>query len=131
MKKPTRTPVPRTIVLPLAAAALLAACGDRPSGNSRSTGSAPGATAVESPDKGRSSTRTTAPADDAMMTTRVKAALLARAGNGAVGIKVRTRQRAVTLSGRVESAAVRNKAKAIAASVAHVRSVDDQMTLGG
>lgn len=66
-----------------------------------------------------------------MMTTRVKAALLARAGNGAVGIKVRTRQRAVTLSGRVESAAVRNKAKAIAASVAHVRSVDDQMTLGG
>ncbi len=126
MKKTTRTSVPRKIVLPLAAAALLTACDHAPS-TYRSV--SPKATSA-STEKGRAAARTSAPADDATVTTRVKAALQARAGNGATGIKVRTRRSAVTLSGRVESIALRNKAKAIAASVAHVRSVTDQMTLG-
>jgi len=58
MKKTTRISVPRPVVLPLAAAALLAACDDRPGAFKSSSGSAPKSGSGASA-KGRSaSTRT-------------------------------------------------------------------------
>jgi len=123
MKKSTQISVPRRVVLPLAAAALLAACDQRPAPEKTTS-------VGRQAERSRASARAQAAQDDASVTTKVKAALVADGGIGALAIKVHTKDSAVTLSGIVESAAVRNRVREIARAVDDVRSVTDQMRIG-
>jgi hyperosmotically inducible periplasmic protein len=67
--------------------------------------------------------------DDDVITTRIKAALLADPGIKSLDIAVVTRKGAVQLSGFVDSQPQIDQALAIARGVEGVASVDDEMTL--
>ena len=80
-------------------------------------------------------TTTTAPSgkvvaamDDTMITTKVKAALLAEPGLKSTQIDVATKDATVTLTGVVDSQMNRDKAKQIAMSTEGVKSVIDNMS---
>lgn len=66
-------------------------------------------------------------ADDTMITTKVKAALLAEPGLKSQQIDVATKDATVTLSGSVESDIARDRAKQIALSTEGVKNVVDKM----
>lgn len=125
MKKPTPEVVPRRIVIPLAAAALLAACDQRPAPTERSTARV---TPRELRPTERVRNGATKTRDQASIGTRVKAALLARVGAEAGAIRVASRSGGVViLSGTVQSPRARVRARQIASSVASVTSVTDQL----
>ncbi len=65
--------------------------------------------------------------DDAAVTTKVKAALLAEPGLRSMEIHVDTKDGVVTLTGTPDSSAVRDKAVVVARNVAGVKEVVDQM----
>ena len=67
-------------------------------------------------------------ADDTMITTKIKAALLAEPGLKSQQIDVATKDATVTLSGSVESDIARDRAKQIALSTEGVKNVVDHMT---
>lgn len=129
MKKTNPEPIsePRRVVMPLAAAALLAPMDQRPTAAGRGSlawtpRDAP--LPVERPPRSSASkTR-----EQANIGTRVKAALLARAGAEAGAIRVASRRGGVViLSGTVHSSSARVRARQIASSVASVTSVTDQL----
>ena len=66
--------------------------------------------------------------DDATLTAKVKAAILAEPGLRSLQIGVATKDSVVTLSGTVASAPLKDRAKELAANVAGVRSVVDKLT---
>jgi len=117
----------------IAAALVLTAC-DR-NEPSRTTSATPPATTAGSTmgtagDKMAATTDKVATAvDDTTITTKVKAALLAEPGLKSLKIDVDTKNAAVTLSGSVDSAASKEKAKQVAGSVSGVTSVVDQLTV--
>jgi osmotically-inducible protein OsmY len=65
--------------------------------------------------------------DDTMITTKVKAALMAEPGLKSTQIDVTTKDATVTLSGVVDSQATRDRAKQIALSTEGVKDVVDNM----
>jgi osmotically-inducible protein OsmY len=65
--------------------------------------------------------------DDAAVTTKVKAALLAEPGLRSMEIHVDTKDGVVTLTGSPDTAANRDRAVVIARNVAGVKDVVDQM----
>jgi hyperosmotically inducible periplasmic protein len=67
--------------------------------------------------------------DDTMITAKVKAALLAEPGLKSTLIDVTTRDATVTLSGAVDSPAMRDRAKQVALSTEGVKDVVDNMNL--
>ena len=67
--------------------------------------------------------------DDAEITTRVKAAILAEPGLKSLQISVDTIKGVVTLSGSVDSQLNSDMAKALAAAVSGVVKVDNQLLL--
>ncbi len=124
MKKTSPEPVPRRLVMPLAAAALLTAC-ERPVPVERCTANL-AHRELRPTERVRSTTRKAR--DQASVGTRVKAALLARAGADAGAIRVASRSGGVVvLTGTVQSPGARVKARRIASSVASVTSVTDQL----
>ncbi|MFD0667805.1 BON domain-containing protein [Ramlibacter sp. MAHUQ-53] len=124
----------------LAAAALLAGCGEREEGRTvgQQVDSALGR-AGEAADDARTSVmgagreaREAASAagarmEDAQITTRVKAGLSADKDLSALRIDVDTREGVVTLSGSAPTAAARARAGEIARNVRDVRSVNNQL----
>jgi osmotically-inducible protein OsmY len=72
--------------------------------------------------------RTSEVMDDATLTGKVKAAMLAEPGLRSLQIGVSTKDSVVTLSGSVESAALKERAKQVAGNVAGVRSVVDNLS---
>ncbi len=68
-------------------------------------------------------------ADDAAITAKVKAAILAEPGLKSLQINVDTNSATVTLSGSVDNADLRDRAKQIATSTAGVKGVVDQLTV--
>jgi hyperosmotically inducible periplasmic protein len=72
-------------------------------------------------------TKTAEVLDDTALTTKVKAAILAEPGLRTLQIGVETRDAVVTLSGTVDSPALKDRAKQIASSVAGVRDVVDNV----
>jgi hyperosmotically inducible protein len=66
--------------------------------------------------------------DDATLTAKVKAAILAEPGLRSLQIGVETKDSVVTLSGTVASAPLKDRAKQLAEKVAGVRSVVDNLT---
>jgi len=73
------------------------------------------------------SNRVASATDDAAVTTKVKAALLAEPGLRSMEIHVDTKDGVVTLTGSPDSAANRDRAVVIARNVAGVKDVVDQM----
>lgn len=65
--------------------------------------------------------------DDTMITAKVKAALLAEPGLKSAQIDVATNDATVTLSGTVDSGALRDRAKQIALATEGVKNVVDNM----
>ena len=66
--------------------------------------------------------------DDTAITTKVKTAILAEPGLKSLEINVDTKDAVVTLSGTVDSAPMKERAKEIATNVSGVRSVVDNLT---
>jgi hyperosmotically inducible protein len=66
-------------------------------------------------------------ADDTLITTKVKAALLAEPGLKSQQIDVSTKDATVTLSGSIDSDIARDRAKQIALSTDGVKNVVDNM----
>jgi hyperosmotically inducible protein len=73
--------------------------------------------------------KTAAATDDAAITAKVKAALLAEPGLKSTSINVDTSGANVTLSGSVDTSDMRDRAKQVASSTSGVKSVVDQMTV--
>jgi hyperosmotically inducible protein len=69
--------------------------------------------------------------DDAAITAKVKAALLADPDVSALKINVDTTQGNVKLKGEVKSLALRKKVESLAKGVAGVKSVDNQLIITG
>ena len=67
--------------------------------------------------------------DDAEITAKVKASILAEPGLKSVQINVDTQSATVTLSGNVDNAELRDRAKQIATSTSGVKGVVDQLTI--
>jgi hypothetical protein len=68
-------------------------------------------------------------ADDAAITAKVKAAILAEPGLKSLSINVDTKDATVTLSGNVASDQLRDRAKQIAMSTEGVKNVVDNLTI--
>lgn len=68
-------------------------------------------------------------ADDAAITAKVKAAILAEPGLKSLSINVDTKDATVTLSGNVASDQLRDRAKQIAMSTEGVKNVVDNLTV--
>ena len=137
----TRLTVLATSIL---AALAVSACDQSPSSRNsaavtppRTTATAPTSTDTASSSSMSPSTPSTATdstsnrmasaADDAAVTTKVKAALLAEPGLRSMEIHVDTKDGVVTLTGTPDSAANRDRAVVIARNVAGVKDVVDQM----
>ena len=120
---------------------VLGACNQRSPTTSPSTGSAqPSATdriadkASDATNKvadkaGEVTNKVAAAADDMATTTKVKTALLAEPGLKSLEISVDTKDGTVTLSGKVDSADQRDRAKQIAQSTGGVTGVVDNLTV--
>ena len=67
--------------------------------------------------------------DDATITTKVKAAIVAEPGLRSLQIDVDTKDAVVTLSGTVSSEPLKSRAKEIASSVSGVRMVQDNLVM--
>ena len=115
------------IALAVAMAAVLAltACDQRSSNPSTAT-----APATDAGQKVAAATdKVVAVVDDSALTAKVKAALIAEPGLKSLQIGVDTKNGTVTLSGSVDSAMSKDRAKEIASSVSGVASVVDQLTV--
>lgn len=67
--------------------------------------------------------------DDAAITAKVKAAILAEPGLKTLQINVDTKDGTVTLSGTVDNADLRERAKQLASSTSGVKGVVDQLNV--
>ncbi len=67
--------------------------------------------------------------DDAAITAKVKSAILAEPGLKSLQISVDTKDGTVTLSGAVDNADLRERAKQITSSTSGVKGVVDQLTV--
>ena len=113
-----------TAVAAIAASLALAACDQR---NPASTASQP---AMDTSQKvATAADKVTTAVDDSALTAKVKAALLAEPGLKSMQISVDTKNGTVTLSGSVDTAASRDRAKELASSVSGVASVVDELTV--
>ncbi len=116
------------LVAALAAASLtLGACGQRsPSDTTRKVDQAmqnATTTTTAAMDKAVVAT------DDAAITAKVKAAILAEPGLKSLQINVDTKDGTVTLSGMVDNADLRERAKQLTSSTAGVKGVVDQLNV--
>ena len=118
--------------LAVAAAFSLAACDQKSNTAMNKPADTPSAstTASDASNKVAAATDKVATAvDDGAITAKVKAALLAEPGLSSLQISVDTKNATVTLSGAVDTATSRDRAKQVASSVAGVTSVVDQLTV--
>ena len=106
-----------------------------PSSNTGPGGAAPSssdkmAQTSPAPDKSNSAAdKIGGAADDAAITAKVKAAILAEPGLKSLSINVDTKDATVTLSGNVASDNLRDRAKQIAMSTEGVKNVVDNLTV--
>ncbi len=77
----------------------------------------------------RATTKAAAAVDDAAITTKVKTAVIAEPGLSALKIDVDTKDGVVTLTGTVDSAAMKDRAQQVAQGVSGVRSVVDNLVV--
>lgn len=77
----------------------------------------------------RAADKTAAVIDDATITTKVKAAVLAEPGLKTLQINVDTKNGLVTLNGTVDTPQLKERAMQVAQSVEGVKSVSDQLVV--
>ena len=77
----------------------------------------------------RAADKTATVIDDATITTKVKAAVLAEPGLKTLQINVDTKDGRVTLAGTVDNAELKQRATQVAGAVEGVKSVSDQLTV--
>lgn len=118
-----RTPIHLALV---AAAAVLFAAGcdqrNAPSGSSATPGAMTSSTTA-------ATTSASDRIDDAAITTKVKAALMAEPGLRSLEIDVDTRDNIVTLNGTVDSQEKKQRAMQLAQGVQGVKSVSDNLVV--
>ena len=115
------------LIATVAAAALVSACEQRPSGQ---IGQQMSSGASKLADKAADATTNIATAaDDTMITMKVKEAIFADPALKSADISVETNGGTVTLSGSVASADLRDKAKQVASTTPGVRGVVDSLTV--
>ncbi len=121
----------RLTAVAIAAALALVACDQRNNAaagrTDKSTATAPASDASQK--MAAATDKMTAAVDDSALTAKVKAALLAEPGLRSLQIGVDTKNATVTLSGSVDTAASKERAKEVAGGVAGVASVVDQLTV--
>jgi len=122
----------------LLASLSLAACQQRPADTNapRADQSAPSVAATTTPSMTAPSTtsptavdKAVTATDDAAITAKVKTAILAEPGLKSLQINVDTKDGTVTLSGTVDNADLRERAKQLASSTSGVKGVVDQLTV--
>ncbi len=77
----------------------------------------------------RATTKAAAAVDDTAITTKVKADIIAEPGLSALKIDVDTKDGVVTLTGTVDSAAMKDRAQQVAQGVSGVKSVVDNLVV--
>jgi len=117
-----------TLVVALAGIVLMAGCDQRSPAGSASAKVDQAADKVEAA-VSNAADKTAAATDDATITAKVKAAILAEPGLKSLQINVDTSAATVTLSGNVDNADLRDRAKQIASSTSGVKGVVDQLTV--
>jgi hyperosmotically inducible periplasmic protein len=124
MNKTTR----RTLFATLLMGTALAAVGCDQQNSSETTGQKLDRAADKvAANTSQAATRTAEAIDDSALTAKVKAAILAEPGLKSLQIGVETHDSVVTLSGSVDSAPLKERAKQIASSIAGVRGVVDNV----
>lgn len=116
----------RTSMLCAVAAAALLAGGCEQQSASRSTSQKLDQMAPKIAD---AASTVSAAADDAAITARVRAALIAEPGLKSMAVNVETKDGTVTLSGNVDNADLHEKAKQAASSTPGVKGVIDNLTV--
>lgn len=117
-----------TLVVAVVAAALLGVgCQQRSPSDTTSSRSADQTTANVESKTSRATDKVATAADDTAITAKVKAAILAEPGLKSLQISVDTKDATVTLSGNVDSDAMRDRAKQIAMSTEGVKNVVDNL----
>lgn len=116
------------IVISMTVASALAACdrGDTTAQRPDTSRSAPGSDAAKA--AGDAADKVARNVQDTAVTTKVKAALLADEQVKGTDINVETTQGAVTLSGRTETPAQKQRAEQLAMNVDGVRAVNNNIT---
>jgi hyperosmotically inducible protein len=119
---------PSTLLVALAAGTLLmVGCDQRAPAGSTAVKMDRAADKIEN--KVSNADKTATVAEDAAITAKVKAAILAEPGLKTLQINVDTNGATVTLSGSVDNADLRERAKQIASSTSGVKGVVDQLTV--
>lgn len=120
---------PSALLVALAAGTLLmAGCDQRPPAGSATAKVDRAADKVEAT-VSSAADKTATVAEDAAITAKVKAAILAEPGLKSLQINVDTTGATVTLSGNVDNADLRERAKQIASSTSGVKGVVDQLAV--
>jgi osmotically-inducible protein OsmY len=125
---------PSALLIALAAGTLLiAGCDQRAPAGSTSANS-PSAKMDRAADKvgttvSNAADKTATVAEDAAITAKVKAAILAEPGLKSLQINVDTNGATVTLSGNVDNADLKERAKQIASNTSGVKGVVDQLAV--
>ena len=120
---------PSALLIALAAGTLLiAGCNQRAPAGSTSAKMDRAADKVETT-VSNAADKTAAVTEDAAITAKVKAAILAEPGLKSLQINVDTNAATVTLSGTVDNADLRERAKQIASSTSGVKGVIDQLAV--
>jgi hyperosmotically inducible protein len=120
---------PSTLLVALAAGALLmVGCDQRAPAGSTTAKIDRAADKIENK-VSNAADKTAAVTEDAAITAKVKAAILAEPGLKTLQINVDTNGATVTLSGSVDNADLRERAKQIASSTSGVKGVVDQLTV--
>src|SRR5207253_5100224 len=121
---------PTLLVSTLAAAALLSVgCEQRGTETRTGQTNPPTTTAKIEAKTSQAADKVAIAADDTAITAKVKAAILAEPGLKSLQINVDTKDGTVTLSGIVDNADLRERAKQLASSTAGVKGVVDQLNV--
>jgi hyperosmotically inducible protein len=121
---------PTFLVTALAAATLLAVgCEQRGTGDTAGRRIDQTAVAKIEAKAGQATDMVATAADDTAITAKVKAAILAEPGLKSLQINVDTKDATVTLTGKVDSDMLRDRAKQIAMSTEGVRNVVDNLSV--
>jgi hyperosmotically inducible protein len=116
------------VMAALLAAPFLAACGDRNAADTTAMKMNRGAEKVAGATD-RTTTQAANMVDDAAITAKVKAAVLAEPGLKTLQIDVDTKDGVVTLSGTVDSSALKDRASQVTQNVNGVRSIVDNLAI--
>jgi hyperosmotically inducible protein len=120
---------PSALLVALAAGTLLIAGCDQRAPAGSTAARADSATDKVETTVSNAANKTATATEDAAITAKVKAAILAEPGLKSLQINVDTNDKTVTLTGNVDNADLKERAKQIASSTSGVKGVVDQLNV--